>query len=127
MPISITTGCFYLNVEVFSGDTLDNWSIKFIDNAGDPYDITLIDFYYTVKEDISDLDSEAVLNKGPADATKTDSGSGTTDTVAFNLSSAETSINPKTYYHSMKVMIGTDERTWMTGKLVVLPRRIDTI
>jgi len=128
MSVNVTNNYIVLNAEVFEGDTLNDVIIQFKDEAEDPYDISGLDFYYTVKRDIQDADSDAIINKAPGDATKTDSGAGTVDTLLFILSAAETeAIYPNTYHHAIKLVNGSVERTWVVGTLKVLQRRIDTV
>jgi len=127
MTITVTNNPILLDILAIAGDTLDNWSIKFADSDGVAYDISTFDFYFVVKKSYKTADSEAVVSKAPADAVKSDSGSGVVDTLSFPLTPAETEFAPGKYVHAIKLLDGTDERTWVEGLFTLTQRRIDTI
>ena len=127
MSINVKYEAAAVNVEAIAGDTFNGVPIKFIDTAGDPYDISALDFYYTVKSSFNVSDTDGVINKLPVDAIKSDSGGGTVDTVAFPLTATEMEIPARNYVHAIKMVNGAEERTWVSGSFIVTQRKIDTV
>jgi len=127
MAIQITNLPVIMNIQGIVGDTLDNWSLVFKDSDGNPKDISTIDFWFIVKKSYSKPDTEAIITKLPADAVKSNSVDATVDTLAFPLTPSDTEVTSGKYVYAIKILDGTDERTYIDGGFVLQQRRIDTV
>jgi len=91
------------------------------DDAGDPLDITNYNFWYTAKHAVTDLDDDAVIKIDPGSVSKADSGTGTTDSAIFSLTSTLTDILPRNYVHDIQVETDDNEfKTWFNGTLTII-------
>ena len=104
----------------YRGDT-KIFNLSFKDSAGDPIDITGHELWFTMKKNVTDLDSNAVLQKQlifPVGA-ESENGTGT-----LTLSSEETGkIDPGKYYYDIQKVIPETPpvvATVMSGKIAVL-------
>lgn len=95
-------------------------TMTFTDASGDPQDISGWDFFYTAKSAVSDDDASAVVSLDPVDFTKSDSGTGTTDTVEFKIQLAPNSVSPGTYEQDIQTKDASGNITTIgRGQLVV--------
>ena len=123
---SVKNEAIQLDISGIAGDTLDNWKITFEDSNGVPLDISSYQFYLIVKKSFKELDSAAVISKGPSDAVLTASDT-VVDTMTFPLTPTDTEITPGTYVYAIKFSASGEERTWVEGSFTIERRRIDTI
>jgi len=108
---------FVMDRTVTQGDD-DEIVLSFSDADGLDVDISLWDFWYTVKANANDADSAAVIQVDPTDVTK--SGSPTQNTVSIPIASADTTAAPaRKYGHDIKISIGGKFQTIMHGILTI--------
>ncbi len=112
------------NESIVNGDTSTVRSWTFKDSDGNPVDISAWVIFYTVKADYADADADAAANyestNDPSQVTKSDSGTGTTDTVSVSLTQADSQalVVGTTYYQDVqRVISGTDVWTFALGVL----------
>ena len=104
----------------YRGDT-KAFNLSFKDSAGAPIDITGHELWFTMKGQVTDLDTDAVLQKKIVfpSGTESESGSGT-----LTLDSDETgAIDPGTYFFDLQKVIPENPpvvATLMSGKISVL-------
>lgn len=113
---------FSLDMDLVKGDTR-SISLTFATQAGAAVPISTWTFYYkAVKVD----DSSVTLTVDDADMTKSDSGSGETDTVTIPLDNSVSSIAAGRYNHEIAVKI-SDEPTVIARGTLNIPERITVV
>jgi len=108
---------FDFNLTITQGDDRPLEMI-FADAAGAPVDISTWNFFYTVKENYSDLDAAAKISLDPVDFTKSDSGSGTVDKISATIS-VPASLAAGSYYQDLQKVVGSTVTTIGRGQLIV--------
>ena len=105
----------------YRGDT-KVFNLSFKDSVGSPIDITGHELWFTMKTNVTDADTDAILQKKivfPV-GTESESGSGT-----LTLNSTDTgAIDPGTYFYDIQKVIPENPpvvATLMSGKISVLP------
>ena len=105
----------------YRGDTRE-FSFEFTDSAGQPLNITGHELWFTMKRDVADTDSDAVLQKRIVMLPSQQSENGE---CMLTLSSTETdSIPPGIYLFDFQRVIPDNPpvvKTLMSGKISVLP------
>ena len=113
---------FDLDWAVVKGDDFSA-SLTWATQAGVAVDISAWVFSYEANE----VSSSGTGNITVADGamTKSDSGSGVTDTVTIPLSDTDTAVTEGRYTHDIKAAVGTDETTVARGTLEIKPSEQD--
>lgn len=107
-----------LDTALVSGDSTAI-ALTFEDEDGDPTVISAWTFYYkAVKVD----DSTVTITVADASMTKSDSGSGYTDTVSIPLDNSVTAVAAGRYYQEIAVKISSEPHTIFKGTLNVVAR-----
>lgn len=112
-------GYFPLNLTVVQGDDLPLNFTFTLDGA--PLDVTLWDFYLTIKSAYSDPDTSAKVKINPAGFTKSASiPGGTVDKITVNIPNASTAaMTAGTYYIDLQRVLAGIVTTLGKGQFIV--------
>ena len=113
---------FPLEFSVVRGDDF-SFSLTWETTAGGAVDISAWVFAYEANEDAVGGTGNIVV--ADAAMTKSDSGTGTTDTVTIPLSSTDTVVTEGRYKHDLTATVGSDKTTVARGTLTILPSEQD--
>ena len=106
---------FDLDFAIVRGDDF-SFTMTWDTVAGVPVDISAWVFAYEANEKSGGTGNIAVADGA---MTKSDSGSGTTDSVTIPLSSSDTAVNEGRYGHDVTATIGSDRVTVAGGTLTI--------
>lgn len=85
------------NLTIIRGDDI-NITLAFTDTDGDPVDLTGSTLFFTVKEKLSDVDDDAVIEKDVTSHTNPTGG-----VTVLALTSTDTDINAGSYYWDIQI------------------------
>ena len=99
--------------EVIKGDSYTlQWTFTY-KTDGSAFDPSSFDFWFTVKEDFTDLDAAAEIQKTTSDFTVS------SNVVSLILSPSDTKFTPGSYWFDFQVKNGSDIRTLSRGQFIV--------
>jgi len=107
---------FDLDFGVFRGDDF-SFTMTWETTAGVAVDISAWAFAYEANEKASGGTGNIVV--ADAAMTKSDSGSGTTDSISIPLTSTNTDISEGRYGQDVTVTVGSDRTTVASGTLTI--------
>lgn len=105
------------NHEVVKGDSVE-LKVTLTDSNGNPIDLDGYTVYFTAKENYSDSDDDAVIQKDVTSHTTPASG-----ITTITLDSSNTNIDARYYYYDIQAKDAAGNiQTPITGKFIVNPQ-----